>query len=324
MKAPGFKKWFAHLPALNQPQRLQVLHALRPAAGLAHIVALIEQVRSADRRCPRCQGVRWQRHGHANNLQRYRCRDCGRTFNDLSATPLARLRLREKWADYLRALLASKPVRGAADQAGVHRNTAFRWRHRFLQRVKDDGPRQLGGIVEADEMFMLESQKGSRQLDRPARKRGGAAHKRGISRELDCILVMRDRAGQTADAVTGRGPLTVQQAERHLLPLLERQALLVTDANAAYRSLARKHGIAHQAVNLRAGGRVRAGSMGAIHVQNVNAYHQRLREWIARFHGVASRYLPNYLGWRRALDAQRIASAEQLLCIAIKPINSLR
>jgi transposase-like protein len=324
MKAPGFKKWFARLPALNQPQRLQVLHALQPAAGLAHIVALIEQVRSADRRCPRCQSVHWQRHGHANNLQRYRCRDCGRTFNDLTATPLARLRLREKWADYLQALLASKPVRGAADLAGVHRNTAFRWRHRFLHRVKDDGPRQLCGIVEADEMFMLESQKGSRQLDRPPRKRGRAAHKRGISRELDCILVMRDRAGQTADAVTGRGPLTVRQAERHLLPLLDRQALLVTDANAAYRSLARKHGIAHQAVNLRAGERVRAGSAGAIHVQNVNAYHQRLREWIARFHGVASRYLPNYLGWRRALDGQRITSAEQLLRIAIKPINSLR
>ena len=116
----------------------------------------------------------------------------------------------------------------------------------------------------------------------------------------------------------------MRQAERHLLPLLERQALLVTDANAIYRSLARKHGIAHQAVNLRAGGPLRSGSAGAIHVQNVNAYHQRLREWIARFHGVASRYLSNYVGWRRALDGQRIASAEQLLCIAIKPINSLR
>jgi hypothetical protein len=86
--------------------------------------------------------------------------------------------------------------------------------------------------------------------------------------------------------------------------------------------LARKHGIAHQAVNLSAGERVRSAKAGAIHVQNVNAYHARLREWIARFHGVASRYLPNYLGWRRALDGQRIASIGQLLCLAIKPINT--
>ena len=224
----------------------------------------------------------------------------------------------KRWLARLPAL--NGPQR--AGQAGVHRNTAFRWRHRFLHRVKDDRPRRLCGIVEADEMFMRESQKGSRQLDRPARKRGGAAGRRGISRELDCILVARDRAGQTIDAVAGRGPLTVSQAERHLLPVLDPQVLLVTDANAVYRSFARKHSIAHRALNLSAGERVRSSSAVAIHVQNVNAYHGRLREWIARFHGVASRYLPNYLGWRRALDGERIASVEQLLRIAIKPVNS--
>jgi hypothetical protein len=40
-----------------------------------------------------------------------------------------------------------------------------------------------------------------------------------------------------------------------------------------------------------------------IHINNVNAYHSRLKEWIRRFHGVATRNLPNYLGWRRALEA---------------------
>ena len=29
----------------------------------------------------------------------------------------------------------------------------------------------------------------------------------------------------------------------------------------------------------------------------------RLKEWMRRFHGVATRNLPNYLGWRRALEA---------------------
>jgi hypothetical protein len=57
-------------------------------------------------------------------------------------------------------------------------------------------------------------------------------------------------SSQTTDAVTGRGPLTVRQAERHLLPLPDRQVLLATDAKATYRSLARRHGSAHQAVNL--------------------------------------------------------------------------
>jgi hypothetical protein len=40
--------------------------------------------------------------------------------------------------------------------------------------------------------------------------------------------------------------------------------------------------------------------------------------WIgSRFHGVATHYLPNYLGWRWALDAHRIDSPETLLKAAI-------
>ena len=171
-------------------------------------------------------------------------------------------------------------------------------------------------------MFILESQKGARKLDRPARKRGGKAGKRGISRELDCILVARDRNRQTVDAVTGRGPVSKAQLERHLLPFLDRDVLLVTDANAAYRAFARAHGIAHQAVNVSAGERVLPSPSGAIHVQNVNAYHGRLREWLAPFHGVASRWLPNYLGWRRMLDNGQVTSADQLFRLAIGPIHS--
>ncbi|MGX9221017.1 IS1595 family transposase [Massilia varians] len=322
MRAPYFKKWFARLPALNLPQRLQTLAALHPAAGLDQVIALIGQIGGASRRCPSCACEPYYRHGQANGLQRYRCRACGRTYNDLSGTPLARLRLREKWLDYLGTVLDSKSVRAAASEIGVHRNTAFRWRHRFLEGPRHAQPTRLGGIAEADEMFMLESQKGARKLDRPARRRGGRASKRGISRELDCILVARDRSGQTVDAVVGRGALTVAQLERHLLSRLDRQVLLVSDAHAAYRRFARKHGIAHQAVNLRAGVRVRRAVAGAIHVQNVNAYHQRFRQWLSRFRGVASRYLPNYLGWRRALDGGRITTVEQLLRLSIGVIHS--
>jgi len=95
----------------------------------------------------------------------------------------------------------------------------------------------------------------------------------------------------------------------------------VSDSHAAYRAFARKHRIAHEAVNLQAGIRVRRRADGAIHVQNVNAYHARLRQWLSHFRGVASRYLPNYLGWRWALDGERITTAEQWLRIAIGAIN---
>jgi hypothetical protein len=55
----------------------------------------------------------------------------------------------------------------------------------------------------------------------------------------------------------------------------------------------------HEAVNVRAGTRTR----GTTHIQNVNSWHSRFKTWLVRFKGVASRYLVNYSGWQRLLDA---------------------
>jgi hypothetical protein len=198
----------------------------------------------------------------------------------------------------------------------------MRWRHRFLEATKHDRPACLSGIAEADETFLLESQKGARKLDRPARKRGGTASTPGISTEQVCILVARDRAGQTCDFVTGRGPVTKRQLHQHLRPILASGTLLVTDANGAYRAFAKEANIEHAWVNVGAGVRVAAHPRGAVHVQNVNAYHSRFHAWLRPFHGVATRYLANYLGWRWAIDQQRIDSPETLLEAAVGVFNS--
>jgi len=316
----SFRKWLAGLEELSKPQREQVLDRLRPALGLDRLCAAIAAATPARLSCPACQRERHHKHGRDRGVQRYRCCACSKTFSALTGTPLARLRHRGRWLDYLERMLDGQPVRKAAAALGIHRNTSFRWRHRFLAWAKHDRPLLLGGIAEADELFLLESQKGSRKLDRPARKRGGVARRCGINRDHDCILVARDRTGATFDFVTGRGALTKAQLHRHLLPVLERDVLLVSDAHAAYRAFARETGISHEFVNLQAGERVR----GAVHVQNVNGYHRRFREWLARFHGVASRYLPNYLGWRWAVDGGRIVSAEQFLRAALGWSNTQR
>jgi hypothetical protein len=38
------------------------------------------------------------------------------------------------------------------------------------------------------------------------------------------------------------------------------------------------------------------------HIQNVNSYDSRLKNWMIRFNCVATKYLENYLGWRRELE----------------------
>ena len=313
MQARPFEHFLKHLASLTRRQRERLLAMLIPAVKHDRAVDVIEQARAHHLACPHCQSRQLHRHGRAHGLQRYRCKECGRTHNALSGTALARLRHKERWLDYLGGMLDSRSIRRTAGELGVAGATSFRWRHRFLKVSKDDRPHCLSGIAEADEMYVLESHKGARKLDRPPRKRGGKATKRGISHEQMCILVARDRTGQTLDWVPGKGTLTRAQLLQHLFPRLERDVLLVSDGHPAYRAFAQETGITHEAVNLKAGVRVR----GAIHVQNVNAYHSRLRGWLMPFRGVASRYLANYLGWRWALDGGRIGTAEGLLRAAL-------
>ena len=313
MQTRQFERFLKRISELTLRQRTRLLALLLPAERMHRVVALIEHADTGTHLCPRCGSHASYRHGQANGLQRYRCRRCGRTFNALSGTPLARLRLKTHWLDYLERMLDSRSVRRSASDLGVASTTTFRWRHRFLTRTKDDRPAQLGGITEADEMYVLESHKGSRQLDRPPRKRGGKATKRGISNEQVCVLVARDRDGRTLDAVVGKGALTPRHLHVHLQPRLAPDVLLVTDAHRAYPAFARAAGISHEAVNASAGVRTR----GALHIQNVNAYHSRMRGWLAVFRGVASRYLANYCGWRWALDGQRIATPEAFLRAAL-------
>jgi hypothetical protein len=61
---------------------------------------------------------------------------------------------------------------------------------------------------------------------------------------------------------------------------------------------------------------------GAVHVQNVNAYHSRFHQWLSRFNGVATSYLRNYLAWRQVLDARKIDSPDTLLKAAAGLFNS--
>ena len=91
-------------------------------------------------------------------------------------------------------------------------------------------------------------------------------------------------------------------------PVVAGDAALCSDGAKAYATLTAERGIRHEPINVAAGVRVRDG---AFRIQNVNAYHGRLKGWMGRFNGVATRHLPNYLGWRRTLERAPEPSASK-------------
>ena len=231
---------------------------------------------------------------------RYRCTSCRKTFNPLTGTPLAGLHHRDRWPDQAPALIAGETVAKAAERCKVAYTTAFRWRHRFLSALNLDKPPRLSGIVEADETFILEILQG--QTPRSAES-----------------IAQAGRQGRQAGSVGGADP-------SHRRPRPHRRDHRCRPAAARRRQ---HHGRAraghhpasgtvlrwgcgdHRLRSARPGqvpclARTRhaeAGGARSLHINNVNAYHGRLKEWMRRFHGVATKNLPSYLSWRRTIEA---------------------
>lgn len=87
--------------------------------------------------------------------------------------------------------------RYSCKRCGVALTTAFRWRHRFLHQARQLAG-QLEGLVEADATYVSHSRKGERKPQWKARRRGGRARKRRLSREQVPVLLVTARGGATA------------------------------------------------------------------------------------------------------------------------------
>ncbi|MCS3833175.1 hypothetical protein HNP10_001936 [Aeromonas veronii] len=70
----------------------------------------------------------------------------------------------------------------------------------------------------------------------------------------------------------------LRRSSRSCKPLVSPDAVLCRDGAGVYASFSQTQGITHQVVHNRQGERV----VGAYHIQHVNGYHHRLKEWMER------------------------------------------
>ncbi len=221
------------------------------------------------------------------------------------------MRRKDNWLEYLDTIYNSQTIRSADKQVGVSIPTSFRWRHRFLDLISENKPETLTGIIEVDETYFLYSEKGNKIISEthPARQLGGKAKQRGLSKEQVCIFVARDRTGSTTDYMVGRGNISAYSVEKYLEPSIDKDTFLISDKNHAYQKFSRENNVTH--IGLKSGMTDKKNS--AYHIQNINSYHSRLKVWMQRFNGVATKYLNHYLGWQRLLDQFKNLTPEQLL-----------
>lgn len=294
------------ISTLTDEQKERLIAALQASLGESKQnskTKLIKEIRESKFNegfyCPTCGGKDIVRFGSYNGHQRYKCKDCGKTFNDLTNTPLSRTKFPKKWIPFVECMLNGYSLRKSAEIVGVSYVTLFYWRHKLLTALTESGIEAFNGIVEMDETFFLRSEKGEKNLkNRKPRKRGGVSTLRGISHELVCVLVARDRNKNTLSKVSSLGHVSTERVDKVVGSLLTSNNILCTDAWRAYNKYASSKGMEHYSI------KDKRVVKGIYHIQNVNSYHSRLKKWMDRFNGVASKYLDNYLAWFKFFDSK--------------------
>ena len=156
-------------------------------------------------------------------------------------------------------------------------------------------------------------------MPREPKKRGTKAQKPGLSKEQIPVLIARDRSGGHIDGVLpDRSKDSISAV---LKGKISKDILLCMDEDAATIAFAKDEGIAIETITASKGEHV---VEGVIHVQNTNAYTSRLKRWMRPFNGVATKYLPNYIGWRRMLEIYDPDSLTPKNCLisALRKTNS--
>ncbi len=251
-------------------------------------------------RCPYCSATDiagpW-RGVHTPESYRYRCRACGRGFNDRTGTVFERSKMPLRaWFLAIYLVELNRSTAEIARELPCDYHTA----HRIVWLIREremhiEAGRKLEGVVEVDEIYQTAGHKGrapkeeSRCLGRPPRRRG---KKQGPG---------RGSAAKDAPALIGMvsrdGKMVLEVApdvrRESLEPLFEkavkRGSTIYTDSASCYRFLPQM-GYVHDSVNHTR----REYARGPVHVNRGEAVWSLWRPFIATFRGIAQRNLHAY------------------------------
>ncbi len=268
--------------------------------------------------CPHCNSFNIKKNGHKGLIQRFLCKDCHKTFTSRNHTiTFSSKKSFSVWKKYIDCMMNGFTFRKSAEICGINKDTAFIWRHKILDALQNmQAEVTLEGIVEADEAFFPISYKGNHKksvifkMPRKAHKRGKQTHKRGLSREKVCVPCAVTRNGLSLAKITNLGRVSAKDIHHSFDKRIMPNSILCTDAISCYNDLARTEKL--ELIQLKTG----KSKLGIYHIQHINSYHSMLKNFINRFHGVATKYLNNYLVWHNFLNYAKESYAEKTTIFA--------
>ena len=261
--------------------------ALNPAPQPDKFVQFLKQ-QNFHILCPYCKGRNYYSHSHPNSRDiRFYCNDCQKAFSPFTGTLVQGSGIPwEVWVELVHctldnlSLVATKHILEADYGLSMNQQTILSYRHKIQKAITLTFPMpKLSGVVQVDETYFREGQKGSRSLVNVAPtavdKRVARLHtkshpsKMGINGpEFCCVVTGSDSSKHIAAVVTGLGKSSSQPFEEYFADYLGDVAFLCSDGFEAYSRYADKHAIPHY---------VHKSETWKIENQELKAYKERYK-----------------------------------------------
>lgn len=119
--------------------------------------------------CPKCESTHIKKNGKKKNIQMYKCKECSTQFTSFTNTILEKTRWhRDVWIKVLEMTINSYSLPSMITVlekdygcTGINYKTVWLWRMKLIHALAAMPMPTLTGIIQIDETFVRECQKGS-------------------------------------------------------------------------------------------------------------------------------------------------------------------
>ena len=259
---------------------------------------IMESTQSEDHKsemcdCPYCSGNNVIRYGKKHGKQRFMCKVCDKTFVTTTNTVMSMSHQSTAvWEAMIEDTVNGNALSYSEKRLGVSHQVAFNMRHKILLELEARNsaePTLLDEVSELDETFVLECYKGKKlpgNVDRPARKHGAKAQKRGISNEYVCICTGAQRKSNVVIKAVNRAKPSCEEIAEVFTGHIADGALLLTDGLRSYSIL---ESLADCSIK-----NVEEEKTSFYNLNTVNNLHSVIKKQYEFYRGVATKYINRY------------------------------
>ncbi len=284
--------------------------------------------------CPNCLSHNIAKNGKdRNNNQRYICKGCQRTFSSSSNTLSSHTTQNTgKWMQFIIGLLNTETCETLSNKCGISVPTALYWRLKVFAAVEHlSKDIKLSGVIFADDTRIPYNFKGNHGKEfiqpRKSHSRGHQNTIKNVQRNTICVLCAIDSSDHSFSHCIGFGNPSGKRLSNGFKDKLnvDETTVLVTDGAQSFKRVVDDYSIPQweRKITVKRGGKRYPNMQGQFHIQKINSYHSRLKEFLSPFKSVASRYLPGYLLLFDYLENNKHLTKEDMAKNIIKAMTEI-